>query len=96
LKLPYDSESHKLIRRIRDEVHNFGINFHRKKRSQGTFKNELQDIKGIGSTTANQLLKTFRSVNNIRNQSFEELAKVIGISKAKIVTAHFDRKEDAI
>jgi len=94
LKLPYDSESHKLIRRIRDEVHNFGINFHRKKRSVGTFKNELQEIKGIGNTTANQLLKTFRSVNNVRNQSFEDLAKVIGVSKAKIVQAHFINKEE--
>ena len=52
LKLSYDSESHKLIRLIRDEVHRFGFNFHRNKRSKGTFKNSLQDIKGIGSTTA--------------------------------------------
>ncbi|HZI02317.1 MAG TPA: excinuclease ABC subunit UvrC [Flavisolibacter sp.] len=93
LKLPYDSESHKLIRRIRDEVHNYGINFHRKKRSIGTFKNELEDIKGIGSNTANQLLKTFRSVNNIRKQSFDDLAKVIGISKAKMVQAHFSSEK---
>jgi excinuclease ABC subunit C len=94
LKLPYDSESHKLIRRIRDEVHNHGVNFHRKKRSEGTFKNELEDIKGIGSTTANQLLKTFRSVNNVRKQTIEELAKVVGISKAKIVKAYFNTQED--
>jgi excinuclease ABC subunit C len=96
LKLPYDSESHKLIRRIRDEVHNHGVNFHRKKRSEGTFKNELEDIKGIGSTTANQLLKTFRSVNNVRKQTLEELAKVVGISKAKIVRAYFNTQEDSI
>ena len=90
LKLPYDSESHKLIRRIRDEVHSFGVNFHRKKRSNGTFKNELEDIKGIGTGTANQLLKTFRSVNNVRKQSLEDLAKVVGVSKAKIVKAYFN------
>lgn len=93
LKLPYDSESHKLIRRIRDEVHNYGVNFHRKKRSIGTFKNELEDIKGIGYTTANQLLKTFRSVNNVRKQTLDDLAKVIGVSKAKIIKAHFDIKD---
>src|SRR5205085_6190989 len=69
LKLPYDSESHKLIRRIRDEVHRFGINFHRQKRSKGTFKNSLQDIKGIGQATATALLKTFRSINSIKQQS---------------------------
>lgn len=90
LKLSYDSESHKLIRLIRDEVHRFGLNFHQNKRSKGTFKNTLQDIKGIGSTTATALLKTFRSVNNIRQQSEDELAKVIGASKAKIVKEHFE------
>ncbi len=89
LKLPYDSESLKLIRRIRDEVHRYGITFHRNKRSKGTFKNELQDIKGIGSATANLLLKTFRSVNNIKQQPIDELEKLIGKSKAKIVTEYF-------
>ena len=91
LKLPYDSESHKLIRRIRDEVHNYGVNFHRKKRSIGTFKNELQEIKGIGTSTANLLLKTFRSVNNVKQQPITELSKVIGPSKAKIVRAYFEK-----
>jgi excinuclease ABC subunit C len=57
MKLPWDSESLKLIRRIRDEVHRFGITFHRKQRSRGTFKNELEDIKGIGKQTADLLLK---------------------------------------
>lgn len=90
LKLPYDSESHKMIRRIRDEVHRFGLNFHQNKRSKGTFKNALQDIKGIGSTTANTLLKTFRSVSNIRQQPMEELAKIVGVSKAKIVKEYFE------
>ena len=89
LKLPYDSESHKMIRQIRDEVHRFGLNFHQNKRSKGTFKNVLQDIKGIGSTTATTLLKKFRSVNNIRQQTVEELAKVIGSSKAKILKEYF-------
>jgi excinuclease ABC subunit C len=87
LKLPYDSESHKMIRRIRDEVHRFGLNFHRNKRSKGTFKNGLKDIKGIGNTTAELLLKTFRSIKNIRQQPVEELAKVVGISKAKLIKA---------
>jgi len=90
LKLSYDSESHKLIRLIRDEVHRFGLNFHQNKRSKGTFKNALQDIKGIGSTTATALLKTFRSVSNIRQQSEDELAKVIGSSKARIVKEYFE------
>src|SRR5688500_1665439 len=91
LKLSYDSDSHKTIRRIRDEVHRFGLNFHQNKRSKGTFKNALQDIKGIGSTTATVLLKTFRSVNNIRQQSIEDLAKTVGASKARIIKEHFEK-----
>ncbi len=93
LKLPYDSESHKFIRRIRDEVHRFGVNFHREKRSKGTFKNSLQEIKGIGANTANLLLKTFRSVNNIKQQPEEELAKVVGTSKARIIKAHLEKED---
>ncbi|MER3499025.1 MAG: excinuclease ABC subunit C [Chitinophagaceae bacterium] len=89
LKLPYNSDSLKLIRKIRDEVHRFGINFHRQKRSKGTFKNELEDIKGIGKNTADTLLKKFRSVNNIKTKTEEELASVIGKSKAKIVVEYF-------
>jgi len=91
LKLPYDSESHKLIRRMRDEVHRYGLTFHRNKRSKGTFKNGLQDIKGIGAASANLLLKTFRSINNIKQQPVSELAKVVGASKAQVVKDYFDK-----
>ncbi|RYY82941.1 MAG: excinuclease ABC subunit C, partial [Chitinophagaceae bacterium] len=96
LKLPYNSESLLLIRRIRDEVHNHGVSSHRNKRSKGTFKNELEDIKGIGSSTAQTLLKTFRSVAGVRRQTIEDLAKVIGIGKAKIVKAYFNRDDEEL
>ena len=79
-----------MIRRIRDEVHRFGISFHRNKRSKGTFKNEIENIKGIGKSTAESLLKHFRSVKNIREKSEAELAAVVGLSKARLVKAHFD------
>jgi excinuclease ABC subunit C len=92
IKLPWDSESLKLIRRIRDEVHRFGITFHRLKRSSGTFKNELETIKGIGKSTAEQLLKEFKSVKNIQLKSEDELGKVVGLSKAKIIIEHFNNK----
>jgi excinuclease ABC subunit C len=80
------------VRRIRDEVHRFGINFHRDKRSSATFANSLEEIKGIGQSTANQLLKTFRSVKNIREQTLDELARVIGPSKARIVKTWFEEE----
>ncbi|HRX93377.1 MAG TPA: excinuclease ABC subunit UvrC [Chitinophagaceae bacterium] len=93
LKLPYNSESLKLIRRIRDEVHRFGITFHRQKRSKGTFKNELEDIPGIGKNTADQLLKAFRSVKNIRKTELGELEKLVGKAKAKLVLDHFQKNK---
>ncbi|HWV64231.1 excinuclease ABC subunit UvrC [Chitinophaga sp.] len=93
IKLPYNSESLKLIRRVRDEVHRFGITFHRQKRSKGTFKNELESIKGIGGNTATQLLKTFRSVAKIKLLSQEDLVKEVGASKAKLIWDHFHKEE---
>ncbi|HEY2722107.1 MAG TPA: excinuclease ABC subunit UvrC [Chitinophagaceae bacterium] len=89
LKLPYNSDSLKLVRRIRDEVHRFGISFHRQKRSKGTFKNELEDIKGIGKNTADLLLKKFRSVSKIKQINEEELSALIGKAKAKILNDYF-------
>ena len=90
-KLPWDSDSLKLVRRIRDEVHRYGITFHRNKRSKGTFKNELEEINGIGEQTIEQLLKEFKSVKKIKEKSEEELAVVIGKSKAKLLRNHYIR-----
>jgi excinuclease ABC subunit C len=89
-KLPWDSESLKLIRRIRDEVHRYGITFHRNQRSKGTLKNELEQIEGIGKATIDILLKKFKSVKNIKAKSKEELTEVIGQSKATIITDYFN------
>lgn len=92
IKLPWDSESLKLIRRIRDEVHNYVISFHRNLRSKGTFKNELEQIKGIGNTTADLLLKKFKSIKNIKEKSREEMAELIGNAKAGLVVEYFSKQ----
>ena len=89
IKLPWDSESLKLIRRIRDEVHRFGITFHRDQRSKGSIKNELEEIKGISKITADLLLKKFRSVNKIKEKTEEELQEVLGVAKSKLVYNYF-------
>jgi excinuclease ABC subunit C len=89
LKLPWDSQSLKFIRHIRDEVHRFGITFHRQKRSKGTFVNELEQIKGIGKTTANQLLKHFKSVKKVKEATLEEIASLTGTAKARIIRDYF-------
>lgn len=94
LKLPYNSDGLKLIRRIRDEVHRFGITFHRNKRSKGTFKNELEDIPGIGKATIDFLLKEFKSVKNIREKDQEEIEKLIGKSKAAMIANYFKLERD--
>lgn len=92
IKLPTNSNTLNLIRFIRDEVHRFGISFHRQKRSKGTIKNELESIQGIGKNTAEQLLKTFKSVKNLREKPVEEIAEVIGNKKAKLIKAYLKKK----
>jgi len=89
IQLDIRSQELNLIRRIRDEVHRFGITFHRQTRSKGTITNELVKIKGIGAKTANTLLNTFRSVENIRQLTLEELSSSIGMAKAQIVYQYF-------
>jgi excinuclease ABC subunit C len=91
LKLGYQSDVLRFIRGIRDEVHQYGITFHRNKRSKGTFTNELEQIEGIGKKTIEELLLTFRSVKNIKNASPEELADVVGQKKAGIIQDHFKK-----
>jgi excinuclease ABC subunit C len=89
IKLPWDSDALKLVRRIRDEVHRFGISFHRDKRSKGALKNELENIPGIGSQTITELLKVFKSVKRIKEQPEDKLAAVVGLKRAKILLASF-------
>ena len=95
IKLQWDSDSLKLIRRIRDEVHRFGVNFHRNQRSRSAFVNELEQIKGIGKNTADSLLKRFKSIKNIRQLSFDELRKAVGNSKASIIFSYLNRMENS-
>jgi len=71
-----------LIQHIRDEAHRFAISFHRKKRSASTFHTELEDIPGIGRGAADALLRHFRSWRKVQAATTEELAAVVGPSKA--------------
>lgn len=85
LKLGYNSESLRLIRMIRDEVHRFGITFHRAQRSKGAFKTQLDEIKGVGEATIETLMKEFKSVNNIRNASLKDIAAIVGENRAALI-----------
>lgn len=78
------SETLKIIQQLRDEAHRFGITFHRKKRDKGTLKTELEEIEGIGKSTAEKLLTHFKSVKRIKEASAEELSKLL--NKKQVVT----------
>ena len=91
IKLPWNSDSLKLVRRIRDEVHRYGIEFHRNQRSKGALKNEMEQIPGIGAQTIVQLLKAFKSIKNIKEQDKTALTNIIGVRRAKIVYDYFEQ-----
>jgi excinuclease ABC subunit C len=90
LKLPWDSDSLKLLRGIRDEVHRFGITFHRNKRSKGTFTTALENIEGIGPATREILLNQFKSVANIKKEPTQNIAALIGAKKATALQKFFE------
>lgn len=92
LCLDKKSETLRVIQQMRDEAHRFGITHHRKRREKGTIKTALSDIQGIGPATAQALLRALKSVKKIKESNIEELAAVIGKSKAQLVFEHF-RKE---
>ncbi len=80
-----ESPLFKMLTRIQDEVHRFAITFHRDKRSKSQIKSELDEIKGIGPSTKTKLLKAFKSVKRIKTATVEEIAEIIGESKAIII-----------
>lgn len=84
-----NSESLKVIQHLRDEAHRFGITFHRNKRSNTFITSELNSISGIGTKTAQKLLKDFKSVKYIKALEESQLANSVGKTKAKIVYQHF-------
>lgn len=86
-----DSELFHLLTHMQDEVHRFAITFHRDKRSKHALHSELDDIKGIGPKTKDLLLKELKTVKRIKEASIEEIAAIIGPSKAKIITEHFEK-----
>ena len=92
--LKTDSELFHILTQIQDEVHRYAITFHRDKRSKHALHSELDDIKGIGSKTAEALLKAFKSVKNIKGATCEQLATTIGPAKAKIVFEHFENQRE--
>ena len=79
----------KLLAFIQEEVHRFAITFHRDKRSKNQTASELDNIRGIGEKTKNELIKHFKSVKRIKSSNLDELTKIIGTNRASIVYKYF-------
>ena len=88
-----NSELFRLLTQLQDEVHRFAITFHREKRSKSALHSELDNIKGIGPKTRDDLLKALKSVKRIQDASLEELSKIIGQAKGQIVFQHFHQED---
>ena len=85
LYIDKNSETLKVVQRLRDEAHRFGIAHHRNKRSKGQVASALDNITGVGEKTKQMLLRHFKSVKRIKEASEEQLAQVVGPAKAKLV-----------
>ena len=90
LYIDKNSESLKVVQRMRDEAHRFGITHHRNRRSKGQVVSELDSIPGIGEKTRETLLKQFKSFKRIKEASFDELVSAVGAAKAQKLASYFN------
>ena len=93
IALKVESELFHVLTQIQDEVHRFAITFHRNKRSKRALHSELDDIKGIGPKTRDELLNALKSVKKIREAELTTLSDLIGPAKAQIIYQHFHPEE---
>jgi excinuclease ABC subunit C len=93
IALKVESELFHVLTQIQDEVHRFAITFHRDKRSKRALHSELDDIKGIGPKTRDELLNALKSVKKIRETELPTLSEIIGPAKAQIIYQHFHKEE---
>ncbi|MCQ2223634.1 MAG: excinuclease ABC subunit UvrC [Bacteroidaceae bacterium] len=91
--LKTDSALFHLLTHIQDEVHRFAITFHREKRSKHQIASELDNIKGIGPKTKEQLLKSFKSVKRIREATIDQLADCVGMKKAIAIKEELNKEK---
>lgn len=80
-----NDESLRILQRLRDEAHRFGVTYHRTLRSKRVLKSELDDIPGVGKVRKEKLIKRFGSVKKIKEATLEELAEVVPASVAEEV-----------
>ena len=92
IALKTNSELFNVLTQIQDEVHRYAITFFRNKHSKNALHSELDDIRGIGPKTKDELLKTFKSLKRIKEANIQALTSVIGQAKAEILFNYFHQK----
>ncbi len=92
IALKTNSELFNVLTQIQDEVHRYAITFFRNKHSKNALHSELDDIRGIGPKTKDELLKTFKSLKRIKEADIQALTSVIGQAKAEILFNYFHQK----
>lgn len=90
LYLDKKSETLKILQRVRDEAHRFGVKHHRTRRKNSTIKSELEEIPGVGEKTIELLLSKLKSVKRIKESNQETLEEILGKSKAKVIWEYFN------
>ncbi|KMQ60356.1 excinuclease ABC subunit C [Chryseobacterium sp. BLS98] len=90
LYLDKKSETLKILQRVRDEAHRFGVRHHRTRRKNSTIKSELEEIPGVGEKTIELLLSKLKSVKRIKESSMETLEEILGKSKAAVIYEYFN------
>ncbi|CAD0223457.1 excinuclease ABC subunit UvrC [Chryseobacterium sp. D764] len=90
LYLDKKSETLKILQRVRDEAHRFGVKHHRTRRKNSTIKSELEEISGVGEKTIELLLSKLKSVKRIKEANLETLEEILGKSKAKVIWEFFN------
>ena len=83
----------KVICHIRDEAHRFGITHHRNRRSKNFIQTGLEGIEGVGEKSITALLRHFRTGSNISKASLDDLAKIVGQTKAIKVIEHLQKEK---
>ncbi|MCF6294395.1 MAG: excinuclease ABC subunit UvrC [Flavobacteriaceae bacterium] len=91
LYLDKKSETLKIIQRLRNEAHRFGIEHHRNKRSKNALTTELETISGIGEKTMIELIKKFKSAKRVSYAKLDELEDVVGTSRAKKIYNYYNK-----
>lgn len=89
------AETLKILQRVRDEAHRFGVKHHRTRRKNSTIKSELEEIPGVGGKTIELLLSKLKSVKRVKEADIVTLEEILGKAKAKIVWEFFNSSENS-